>query len=94
MVKPLFCLFTNFFIYGKILNTKDYNSLLFNGKKGDDNGRILITRGYTNVTITELDFKIIDGQYEWTEIYFNDIYKVYIINYYCFSITILCFKNC
>lgn len=60
--------------HSKILNTKDYKSLLFNGKKGDDNGRILITRGYTNVTITELDFKIIDSQYEWSEIYFNDVY--------------------
>lgn len=60
--------------HSKILNTGGYASMLYNNKKGDDNGRILITQGLINVTITELDFSIIDSQYTWDEIYFNDIY--------------------
>ena len=33
MVKPLFCLFTNFFIYDKILNTKEMREIYMNIKQ-------------------------------------------------------------
>lgn len=44
------------------------------GHKIEDNGRLLKCDGLTNMTITDIDFKIIEEQYTWDGIAISDMY--------------------
>ena len=52
----------------------NYISVLENGKKGTDNGRIINTQGIGIFTGTELDFRWIFRQYTWDNIAILEVY--------------------